>query len=341
MIAKDKINADILVLGDSFALTAFYNKGKVFSSSDKLMSSIVSLATNADVTMAGQYFVLKRYLEKNRPPKMVFLISTPFLWDFTLGKLSDNYFFSFFTNRQEIRDVLFKTKDIYFLIRLLYYKFLPSAQYSLYLAEFRAKSETTRSRMLEYMKDSILMKIGLQPERSLQEKLSEIDRPHPLVVMARASEMIRPFGGEPFAAQTSISKEIKPQEEEKPLGVPNARFLSEIEFREMSKIKHFGIYYFDKICKMLREKGVKLYYVDASATYSLFKEQGGYFISGKNFVKTLQKKTEQFLYLEDFAPLYFSDEYFYDRNHLNSLGARHYLHIFNKSLKNLVKVQKN
>lgn len=358
MIAKEKIGADILILGDSFALTAFYNKNRTFSAQDKLMSKLVSLASNADVTMAGQYFILERYLARNKPPKAVFLISTPFLWDIGLGKFSDNYFFSCFTNNREIMNILLTTKNPNFLIRMLYYKFLPSAQYSLYLAEFWGKSDQTRRQMLDYLKDTVLIKLRLARERPLEEQLAEINKPRFLVAelslperaLSPASDTVpqRPPGSVAnsigprkeelpkahllLAKPASVEKITPPQIE--PLPTPKARLLSDEEFQ--ARDRKFSIYYFDKMCTMLKEKAVKLYYVDASVTYSLFKEQGNYFISGRDFVKTLQDKQKNFIYLEDFTPLYFEDNYFFDKNHLNAVGAEYYLRIFYQSLQNLV-----
>jgi len=301
-IADSRWDADILITGDSFTTGAFYNKDKIFPKSNNLAGGAVDISTNINVTMAGQYFILKRYLEHNKPPKIVFFIISPGIWNSELDNSSDNHFFSLFTEISEIMDIILSTKQINFFIRGLYYKALVSAQYRFYLAEFFAETKDRKLRMLRYLRNFFLGNTRAGGE----ELLDEIFKPYP-------------FGGENQAYDIEKMASMEMEGD-----------------RYKFSTTTFAEYYFNKLCSMLKRRGIKVYYIDNSVPYSVFKtEQGKIYISeARNFVKGLEGRNNNFFYLEDFMPSFLEDKFFWDLVHLNEEGAIYYLRLFKKRFNN-------
>ena len=73
-VVKEKLSKEVkentyetLVLGDSLGRNAL--------STIKIHNSILDLTTNNAISLAGQYFIIKRYLQNNPRPKNIFLFT--------------------------------------------------------------------------------------------------------------------------------------------------------------------------------------------------------------------------------------------------------------------------
>ena len=91
-------NVDILILGDSVAANAFKNK--------ILKENIFDLSSNQAISMAGNYFLLKRFLEQNNPPKELFLFTIPQFYQNDLNQIwTYLYFETVFQNDEEFEEI--------------------------------------------------------------------------------------------------------------------------------------------------------------------------------------------------------------------------------------------
>ncbi len=89
---------DIIIIGDSLAINAL--------SAIKLHKHILDLTTLSSVSLAGNYFILKRYLHSNKPPKKIFLFASPPLLYANLDdKFVYFYFESIFTKEYEKSEI--------------------------------------------------------------------------------------------------------------------------------------------------------------------------------------------------------------------------------------------
>ena len=89
---------DTLIFGDSLAHNAF--------SSLKLKKNILDLTSNQAISMAGNYFLLERYLKHNAIPKEIYLFCIPdFLHNDLNQKYTYMYFESVFNNKNEINEI--------------------------------------------------------------------------------------------------------------------------------------------------------------------------------------------------------------------------------------------
>jgi len=87
-----------LIIGDSLAHNAFSNL--------LLKDNILDLTTNQAISMAGNYFLLNRYLEKNQAPKKLYLFCIPDLLHNDLNQIfTYAYFESVFTRKKEIKEI--------------------------------------------------------------------------------------------------------------------------------------------------------------------------------------------------------------------------------------------
>ena len=97
---------DTLIIGDSLAKNAFSNV--------ILHDNIVDLTSNQAISMAGNYFILKRYLKNNNIPKKIFLFCIP---DFLHNDLNQiytyRYFETVFKEPEEIQSVKKIKPDLY------------------------------------------------------------------------------------------------------------------------------------------------------------------------------------------------------------------------------------
>lgn len=124
---KTKYHADYLVIGDSVGLQL----AKEYYQNPKF----AVLATNKAIEPTGQYFLVKRYLKRNPPPKVIIFIARPFL-DNNLDQVyTENFILRTFTNVDEIFEV-FKTKtDLTSFFKMIAYKILFTYKFKLKLQE--------------------------------------------------------------------------------------------------------------------------------------------------------------------------------------------------------------
>ena len=103
-IVNDKLSKlnnkyyETILIGDSLSQNAI--------STIKLHSSILNLTTNNAITLAGQYFVINRYLENNRKPKNIYLFCTSdHLYQDLDTQLTYLYFTTVFNKLNEINEI--------------------------------------------------------------------------------------------------------------------------------------------------------------------------------------------------------------------------------------------
>jgi hypothetical protein len=97
---------ETVLLGDSLAAATFNRL--------KLHDHILDLTSNQAVSMAGNYFILERYLENNRAPKRIYLFVIPmFLHNNLHQRWTYNYFETVFTRPSEITQIQAILPDLY------------------------------------------------------------------------------------------------------------------------------------------------------------------------------------------------------------------------------------
>jgi|GEM_PF-4962798 len=104
-------NKETIILGDSVANGAFKNL--------ILKDNVLDLTSNRAISIAGNYFLLKRYLKQNNNPKKVYLFIIP---EFFQNDLNESYTYLFFetvfTQEEEINEIkkvipnLYKSRNI-------------------------------------------------------------------------------------------------------------------------------------------------------------------------------------------------------------------------------------
>jgi hypothetical protein len=94
---KDK-SYNTVIIGDSLAHNAFEKL--------ELKKNILDLSSNQAISLAGDYFLLQRYLKNNQVPKEIFLFAIP---DFLHNDLNQSwtysYFETIFTQEHEIKEI--------------------------------------------------------------------------------------------------------------------------------------------------------------------------------------------------------------------------------------------
>lgn len=104
-VVKEKLSKEVkentyetLVLGDSLGRNAL--------STIKIHNSILDLTTNNAISLAGQYFIIKRYLQNNPRPKNIFLFTiSEHLYENLDTEHTYLYFKTVFTNEDEISEI--------------------------------------------------------------------------------------------------------------------------------------------------------------------------------------------------------------------------------------------
>ncbi len=123
----ERFDAEGVILGNSVAY-------QVFSHPSFLeRKHVAMLATNEAIGMTGQYFIMKRYLEKNRLPGVVILLTLPLLEGRLADEKADNYLCRTFTRPREILDVFLLKQDPVFALKGVTYLVCPSFKYRLLL----------------------------------------------------------------------------------------------------------------------------------------------------------------------------------------------------------------
>jgi len=94
---KDKSYSKI-IMGDSLAHNAFEKL--------QIKDDILDLSSNQAISIAGDYFLLERYLKKNKAPKEIFFFAIP---DFLHNDLNQSWTYSYFetvfTNDSEVEEI--------------------------------------------------------------------------------------------------------------------------------------------------------------------------------------------------------------------------------------------
>lgn len=125
-LERQRIHADYMLLGDSVGRQLFQH------TPDLQNEKYAMLATNQAVTMTGQYFIAKRYLQQNKRPRAVILLTSSHFGDLD-RELTDNYIQRTFTHFSEIIEIFTLKKDPVFTAKMLAYRWLPSFKYRLSL----------------------------------------------------------------------------------------------------------------------------------------------------------------------------------------------------------------
>ena len=122
-----RFKADYLLIGDSVALQLYrqFQKDPRFD----------DLATNQAVETTGHYFLVRRYLEKNPPPKIVIFTGLPFHFRDLRQVYTENFVLRTFTNTQEIIDVYQARLNPAMTAKMIAYKVSPSYKFRLKLQE--------------------------------------------------------------------------------------------------------------------------------------------------------------------------------------------------------------
>lgn len=120
-------NANYVLMGDSVAR-------QLFGQDDRMAhQGWAVLATNQAITLTGQYFILRRYLDRNPLPKIAVMVSLPYLSETMDTPFADNYIQRTFTEWREVGEIFLLNRDPVFTLKSLAYKLFPSFKYRLYL----------------------------------------------------------------------------------------------------------------------------------------------------------------------------------------------------------------
>ncbi|MBN1558252.1 MAG: hypothetical protein JW951_08915 [Lentisphaerae bacterium] len=126
-IRSGRMNAPVVILGDSVA------RG-IFENADLPPDRYAVAACNQAVETAGQYFLLRRILERHpgRPRAVIFCAIDPRAGDLR-QPLTENYVQRCFTRWREIGACLRGTRDPAFGLKMAAYKLLASFRYRIHL----------------------------------------------------------------------------------------------------------------------------------------------------------------------------------------------------------------
>ncbi|MCI5130256.1 MAG: hypothetical protein D3904_01750 [Candidatus Electrothrix sp. EH2] len=118
-------NVEYVLIGDSVGLQLFsqYYPDPRFA----------VLATNQAIEMTGQYFFIRRFLEKNPPPKAVIFTGLPFISQNLNQAVTENFVLRVFTNWSEIYEVFRAKYDVTMAAKTIAYKTLFSYKHKLQL----------------------------------------------------------------------------------------------------------------------------------------------------------------------------------------------------------------
>lgn len=119
--------APLLILGDSVGRQI----GSVLA--ERHPDKILSLACNAAVETTGQYFILKRYADKNpMPSKVILMMRYPLAGNLDTV-YTENFVQRCFIHWPEIWSMALTKKDPEFTVMMIAYKFFPSLRYRMHL----------------------------------------------------------------------------------------------------------------------------------------------------------------------------------------------------------------
>ena len=125
-LKTQKFDAPVVTIGDSVGHGIFTHWGFA-------RGRIANLACNQATETAGQYFFLKRYLEKNRMPRAVISSDRTPLDGNLRQNLTENYIQRCFTHWSEIIELTLIKRDPEFTVKMIAYKMLSTYTYRLHL----------------------------------------------------------------------------------------------------------------------------------------------------------------------------------------------------------------
>lgn len=125
-LKTQKFDVPVVTIGDSVG-------HGIFSGWDFAQGKIANLACNQATETAGQYFFLKRYLEKNRMPRAVISCDRTPLEGNLQQNLTENYIQRCFTYWSEILELALIKRDPEFTVKMIAYKMLSTYTYRLHL----------------------------------------------------------------------------------------------------------------------------------------------------------------------------------------------------------------
>lgn len=125
-LKTQKFDAPVVTIGDSVG-------HGIFSGWEFAQGKIANLACNQATETAGQYFFLKRYLEKNRMPRAVISCDRTPLDGNLRQNLTENYIQRCFTHWAEIIELALIKRDPEFTVKMIAYKMLSTYTYRLHL----------------------------------------------------------------------------------------------------------------------------------------------------------------------------------------------------------------
>lgn len=125
-LKTQKFDAPVVTIGDSVG-------HGIFSGWEFYQGKVANLACNQATETAGQYFFLKRYLEKNRMPRAVISSDRTPLKGSLQQKLTENYIQRCFTYWSEIIELAVLKRDPEFTVKMIAYKMLTTYTYRLHL----------------------------------------------------------------------------------------------------------------------------------------------------------------------------------------------------------------
>jgi len=127
-VDSKRFDAPVVLTGDSVGRQLFETKRLA-------PEKYACLACSQAVEMAGQYYLIRRYLANNSSPHAVIYLGHP-PFGYSLGLvLTENYVQRCFTHWREILGLAVAKRSITFGLRMVLYKLLPSYKYRLHLQE--------------------------------------------------------------------------------------------------------------------------------------------------------------------------------------------------------------
>lgn len=135
-IDNSLFQADYILLGDSVGNQV----GDPYAETDP---STVSFTTNQAIETPGNYFIIKRYLEKNRAPKAVVWVGLDTFGGTLSGPYTETYVQRTFLRWNEIAQLARDKSDFLFSLKMILYKLLPTYRFNLEIQkEFFGVSES-------------------------------------------------------------------------------------------------------------------------------------------------------------------------------------------------------
>jgi len=249
-IQHNRYNPRVVLLGDSVGYQIF----QPFR--EKWPNRFAALASNTGIEMAGQYFLIKRHLQRHEDPHAVIFLGLNPLGLNLDQKLTENYVQRCFTQWNEIAELTRAKKSLPFSTRIIIYKLFTSYKYRLHLQ----KKITGRTNADIYTG-------GGKRKASGKRKDYGIFR----LIQASLDER----------RKTPISDE-----------------------------------YFVRLLKLLKSRGIKLYYIPAPLPSS---EHSTHILPPLNFLRDLAREYDN-LYIMEELQMVLEDERFGDGTHPDKEG---------------------